>query len=280
MTVGIIGLGLIGGSMAHDLRAKGHASKLIGADHNSKHCTEALSLKLVDQVMGIEELVVNSDLIILAIPVRSAHSVLTQVLDQIKEHQIIIDTGSTKEGICQTANLHSNRSRYVATHPMAGTEHSGPRAAIKGLFKEKVCIICDQNKSSLTAISKVKALYSLLGMKIIYMDSAAHDMHAAYVSHISHISAFVLALAVLEKEKSEKTLLDMASGGFDSSVRLAKSDPGMWSQIFTQNKTHLLEVMDAYGAHLNRFRKHIENSDEKSLIQLMEKANKIRKALK
>ena len=280
MTIGIIGLGLIGGSMALDLRAAGCAKKLIGADKNSKHCTQALNLKLVDQIMTVEELVENAELIILAIPVKSAQSLLLKLLDQIKEHQTIMDVGSTKEGICQKADGHGNRLRYVATHPMAGTEYSGPKAALKKLFKDKVCIICDHRKSALTAIKKVKEVYSALEMKLIYMDSRSHDMHAAYVSHISHISAFVLALAVLEKEKSEKTLLDMASGGFDSSVRLAKSDPGMWSQIFTQNKTHLLEVMDVYGAHLDKFRDYIKSSDEKSLFQLIEKANNIRKALK
>ena len=280
MTIGIIGLGLIGGSMALDLRTAGCAAKLIGSDQNPKHAAKALDLKLIDQVMPIEALVKEAELIILAIPVRSAQSLLLKVLDQIQEHQCIMDVGSTKEGICKKADKHPNRPRYVATHPMAGTEHSGPEAAIAGLFTDKVCIICDQNRSALTAIKKVKQIYAALKMKLIYMDSASHDMHAAYVSHISHISAFVLSLAVLEKEKSEKTLLDMASGGFDSSVRLAKSDPGMWSQIFTQNKSHLLEVLDAYGAHLDKFRKYINDSDEKNLYKLIEKANKIRKALK
>ena len=222
----------------------------------------------------------RSDIIILSVPVIAAQKLLPTLLDHLTHKQIILDVGSTKSGICECVSSHKNRSRFVATHPMAGTEFSGPKAATLGLFRDKVAIICDHRDSSPLAVDKVKKLYKQLGMQVIFMDSHPHDMHAAYVSHISHISSFVLALAVLDKEKSEKTLLDMASGGFDSTVRLAKSDANMWSEIFIQNKDCILEVLEAYQKNLDAFKNSISAQDEKGIRDLIIKANQIKKALK
>ena len=280
MTLGVIGLGLIGGSMSLELKKNGFTDCVIGFDKSLKHSQQALELGIIDEHADLDELMGRSDIIILSVPVIAAQKLLPTLLDHLTHKQIILDVGSTKSGICECVSSHKNRSRFVATHPMAGTEFSGPKAATLGLFRDKVAIICDHRDSSPLAVDKVKKLYKQLGMQVIFMDSHPHDMHAAYVSHISHISSFVLALAVLDKEKSEKTLLDMASGGFDSTVRLAKSDANMWSEIFIQNKDCILEVLEAYQKNLDAFKNSISAQDEKGIRDLIIKANQIKKALK
>lgn len=276
MILTIIGLGLMGGSVAIDLRKRGFADKIIGVDKDLINGNIALHIGLVDALMDLESAVKNSDMIILAIPVNSALSVLPKVLSLV-EHQTVLDMCSTKEDLLTLIKSHPNRKRYVATHPMAGTEFSGPWSAKTGLFDGKAAILCDLNDSDSIAISQVKKMYETLNMRTIYMDAKNHDIHAAYVSHISHISSFALALTVLEKERNEKHIFDLASGGFDSTVRLAKSSADMWTPIFSHNKKNVLTVLDTYIEKLNDFRKCIEAEKSDALHELITESNKIKR---
>jgi prephenate dehydrogenase len=235
MTVTIIGLGLIGGSLAIDIKKQKLAERIIGVDKSSKNSDDALRLGLVDEIAGLDNAIPDSDLIIIAIPVDQTILVLDDVLDKISANTVVIDVGSTKEGICLTAEKHRNRGNFVATHPIAGTENSGPLAAFSGLFKDKLSIICDPEKSSDFAIDKTETLYRALGMKIIYMRSKDNDLHTAYVSHLSHISSFTLGLTVLEIEKDEETIFELAGSGFESTVRslnrIRNTYPRPWMRI-------------------------------------------------
>ena len=279
MTVTIIGLGLIGGSLAIDIRNQKLASRLIGVDKSLKNAEDALSLGLVDEITELNNAVASSDYIIIAIPVDQTMQVLDDVLDKINANTVVIDVGSTKEGICLTAEKHRKRGNFVATHPIAGTENSGPLAAIPGLFKDKLSIICDAEKSSQFAIEKTESLYGAIGMKIIYMRSKEHDLHAAYVSHLSHISSFTLGLTVLEIEKNEETIFELAGSGFESTVRLAKSSPDMWAPIFEQNSKHLSQALDAYIKNLTTFKKLIEEKATSKIYSAIKEANDIRRIL-
>jgi prephenate dehydrogenase len=280
LVVTIVGLGLIGGSMALDLKNRGFADKVIGVDKNINHQNIALLSKLVDEVDELDSAVKRSDLIIIATPIDATKEMLPHVLDLTKGTiKVVTDVGSTKAGIAEKVEDHQFRKNYVASHPMAGTEFSGPLAAHSRLFDYKNAIICDKEKSSDFALSLVKQMYETLNMKIIFMDSHEHDMSAAYVSHMSHISSFVLSLAVLDKEKNEKNILNLASGGFASTVRLAKSSAEMWVPVFMQNSKYVLEVLDAYIKELQDFRDSIENKDEEHLHELINQANAIQKIL-
>jgi len=280
MVTTIIGLGLIGGSLGLDLKERGFAQKVIGVDNNPKHIEEALALKLVDEIMDLEEAVSLADMVILAIPVNSIVKLLPTVLDCIKEGAVVTDMGSTKEKLVKAVENHPKRGQYVASHPMAGTEYSGPKAAIRGLFDGKVAILCNAEDSTPEAKHTVGFMYSRLKMKVIEMNAAEHDVHAAYVSHVSHISSFILASTVLEKEKSVANIFNMAGGGFASTVRLAKSSPEMWSQIFEQNADNIMEVINTYVKNLLLWRWHIEQGEFDQLAKMMESANDIRKILK
>ncbi len=280
MKVAIFGIGLIGGSVAKDLRAAEFCTEIYGVGRSAKTNETALSLGLVDKIITKEEALAQADLLILTVPVNVLIDELKFILDNIKPHQVITDMGSTKGIIIDAIKDHPNRKRYVASHPMAGTENSGPQAAIQGLFKDKICIICDKENSDADALALIEKLYQTLGMKMKYMDAHQHDMHAAYISHISHISSFVLAATVLEKEKDEAAILEMAGGGFESTVRLAKSSPEMWAPIFQQNKQYLLEVMDTYIEKIYHFRNLINKNKNEELLDLMREANEIRKILK
>lgn len=280
MKVAIIGIGLIGGSAAIDLRTANFASAYWGVGRSKVNCDLALQLGLVDKILSKEEAVQQADLIVLTVPVNSLIEELKWVLDRIQPHQTVTDMGSTKGHIIDAIKDHPNRNRYVASHPMAGTENSGPGAAIPNLFRNKVCIICDKENSDTDAVTLVENLYRVLGMRLKYMDAHQHDMHAAYISHISHISSFVLASTVLEKEKDEEAILEMAGGGFESTVRLAKSSPEMWAPIFHQNKIYLLEVMDTYIEKMYHFRNLINKNKNDELLDFMKQANEIRKILK
>lgn len=279
MRISIVGLGLIGGSMALDLRSSGFATRILGVEIDKHHSKEAKRLKLVDEVVPIEAAVRQSDLIIVAIPVQQSIKLISLVLDQVKS-QVIIDVGSTKHEISDSIKNHPNRGNYVATHPMAGTEFSGPSAAINNLFRDKVAIFCDAHLSSKHALDVAGKIYQCLGMPVINMTSKEHDLHTAYVSHISHISSFALALTVLKKEKETQQIFNLASGGFDSTVRLAKSSPAMWAPIFTQNAKNILSVLDKYISELETFREAIEAKDSQVLMDIMTEANKIKKVLK
>ncbi len=280
MTTTIIGIGLIGGSMALDLKNRGFTDKIIGVDNNLNHQNVALLSKIVDEVEPLEHAVERADLIIIATPINGIQKLLPRLLDLTTgTSKVITDTGSTKAGICQLVENHPNRKNYVASHPMAGTEYSGPMAAVSRLFDYKNAIICDKEKSGKQALKLVKKMYDMLNMKLIYMNSRQHDVSAAYVSHMSHISSFVLSLAVLEKEKNEKRILNLASGGFASTVRLAKSSPEMWVPVFEQNSTYILEVIETYIDKLQAFKDAIESNDPSTLKNLILQANHIQKIL-
>lgn len=280
MITTIIGVGLIGGSLALDLKERGFSQKVIGVDKNPKHAADALELGLVDEMMELEEAVSLADLVILAIPVNGIIQLLPKVLGYIKEDAVVTDMGSTKEGMIKAVANHPNRAQYVASHPMAGTEYSGPQAAIKGMFDNKVAILCNEEDSSQAALHTVGFMYSRLKMNLIRMDAAEHDVHAAYVSHVSHISSFILANTVLEKEKSAANIFNMAGGGFASTVRLAKSSPEMWSQIFEQNADNLMEVIQTYVKNLLLWKWYIEQGQFDELAKMMQSANEIRKIIK
>lgn len=279
MTISIIGIGLIGGSMALALKEKGFARKVIGVDANPDHCEKALALGLVDEVLGLHDAVAKSDLVILATPINAAEKLLPEIL-KLSDKQIIMDVGSTKSSICDTAASYPNRGRFVATHPMWGTEYSGPEAAVKGAFEDKATVICSREDSDPDAVALVEKVYGLLGMHIVYMNAAAHDVHVAYVSHISHITSFALANTVLEKEREEDAIFELASGGFESTVRLAKSNPSMWVPIFMQNRDNVLDVLNEHISQLRKFKACLEKENYDYLKELIDNANGIRRILK
>jgi len=279
MTVTIIGIGLIGGSMALTLREKGFADKVIGVDANSAHCEKALELGLVDEIAELEDAVLRSDLIILATPINVAE-ILLPVIMKLVDKQVVMDVGSTKKVICESAAKNNNRGRFVATHPMWGTEYSGPEAAVKGAFEGKATVICSKENSDADAVALVEKLYGLLGMHLVYMNADDHDVHVAYVSHISHITSFALANTVLEKEKEGDAIFELASGGFESTVRLAKSNPAMWVPIFMQNKENVLDVLNEHIAQLRKFKACLEKENFEYLEELIVQANGIKRILK
>lgn len=279
MNIAIIGTGLIGGSIAIALKENGIAKNIIGIERNTDHATKALELGLVDEIKELEEGLSSADVVFIAIPVDAAAQMIVSILKQIK-NQVIIDVGSTKSTICEMANQSINRKRFVATHPMWGTEFSGPNAAVSGAFKGNAVVICDKEKSDADALQIVEKIYQSLGMNLVYMDAEAHDVHAAYVSHISHITSFALANTVLEKEKEEVAIFEMASGGFESTVRLAKSSPEMWTPIFKQNRENVLDVLNEHISQLRKFKSCLEKENYDYLIELIQNSNKIRRILK
>lgn len=277
-------MGLIGGSMAIDLKRKGFADEILGVESEPVNAAAAEKIGLVDRTVTVDECLAESDIVVLAVPVGAAVRMLPMVLDRFgelkDETKTVIDVCSTKEQLARCVKYHPQRRQYVATHPMAGTEYSGPWAAMPGLFDGHACIICDSEESSPRALRKVEALYETLNMRTIYMNSSNHDVHAAYVSHISHVTSFALALTVLDKEKDEKHIFDLASGGFSSTVRLAKSSPDMWTPILSQNRDNVLHVMDTYIEKMQAFRKAIEDGDEEAVRRLIEDANRIRRIIR
>lgn len=279
MKTAIIGLGLIGGSIAIDLRKSGIATSLIGVEASKEHAREAIELGLVDEVLPLEEAVRQADLIVTAIPVNAIRTVLLNVLDRVGENTIVIDTGSTKSQICKAIQQHTKRNQFVAAHPIAGTENSGPRAAFSGLFRQKTNIICEQEKSSAKALQVAEEVFSTLGLRTIFMDPIEHDKHVAYVSHLSHVSSFLLGQTVLDIEQDEKNIFNLAGSGFASTVRLAKSSPDMWAPIFEQNAEYLSQALLEYIMHLQRFQYHLMKRDVKELHRIMTEANRIRDVL-
>ena len=278
MKIAIIGLGLIGGSMAIDLKKRNFCNHIIGVDTNKLHAETSKRLGLVDEILDIEKAIKESEIIILATPADATLRMIPKILDQI-ENQIVTDVCSTKVNISDRIKFHQNRKNYVSAHPMAGTEYSGPWAAISGLFDGKAVIFTDAEDSDEKALFKIRNLYDTLNMRPLYMSANNHDAHVAYVSHISHISSFALALTVLEKEKNEKNIFNLASGGFDSTVRLAKSSAEMWTPIFMQNNDNVITVLDTYIDKLQQFKAAIEENDNDKMNNLITKANKIKKVL-
>lgn len=270
--------------MAIDLKRRGFADEIYGVESEPVNRAAAEKIGLADRLTGFEECIDLSDLIILAVPVGAAVKMLPRVLDRFAqtgaEGKVVMDVCSTKEHLAESVKYHPKRKMYVASHPMAGTEYSGPWAAMPGLFDGHACIICDREESENGAVRKVEELYSALNMRTIYMNSSSHDIHTAYVSHISHVTSFALALTVLDKEKDEKHIFDLASGGFSSTVRLAKSSPDMWTPILSQNRDNVLHVMDTYIDKMQAFRKAIADGDEDAVRSLIEEANRIRRIIR
>ncbi|RXM53682.1 MULTISPECIES: prephenate dehydrogenase [unclassified Chryseobacterium] len=280
MKISIIGVGLIGGSMALKLREKNIASFIYGIDNSQLHINEALDLKIIDAGADLEQGVKDSDLIILAIPVDAARKLLPSVLDLVSDHQTVMDAGSTKAGIVGAVKNHPKRSRFVAFHPMWGTENNGPKSAIAESFSGKAGVICNKEESAEDALNVVENIVNALEMHTIYMNAEDHDIHTAYISHISHITSYALANTVLEKEREEETIFQLASSGFSSTVRLAKSHPEMWVPIFKQNKENVLDVLNEHITQLRKFKSALEKENYEYLEELITNANRIRGILR
>jgi prephenate dehydrogenase len=274
----IIGVGLIGGSFALKCKNNGLAEKIIGVDNNPKHAADALSLGLVDEMLDLESAVRSADVIVLSIPVNALSELLPKILDLV-DQQVVIDMGSTKSHINAVVENHPKRGRFVASHPMWGTEYSGPAAAVSNAFENKAVILCDLDKSDEDAVATAKTIFTALPMRIIEMNADDHDLHAAYVSHISHITSFALANTVLEKEKEDDAIFEMASAGFESTVRLAKSNPEMWTPILMHNRENVLDVLNEHIAQLRKFKACLEKENWEYLNELMSNANQIKRII-
>jgi prephenate dehydrogenase len=277
--VTIIGTGLIGGSFGLVLKEKGLARRVIAVDNKPENEKKALELGIADDALPLKDAIAKSNLIVLAVPVDAVFTLLPLILDEI-ENQVVVDMGSTKEGVIAAVANHPKRKRFIATHPMWGTEYSGPQAAVKTAFANKATVICDAENSDEDALEMVEEIYKAMRMHLIYMDASAHDLHAAYVSHISHITSFALANTVLEKEKEDEAVFELASGGFESTVRLAKSNPSMWVPIFKQNRENVLDVLNEHITQLKKFKSCLERENYAYLQELIENANEIRRILK
>lgn len=278
MKVVVIGIGLIGGSMVLDIKALHPDATILGMDTNENHLQEAIDLGVVEKAGSTEDLA-DADFVIVSVPVDIALVVLPQVLDAVGENTIVFEVGSTKLPICEAVANHPKRRNYIATHPIAGTEFSGPSAAIKGLFQEKTNIICEVEKTTFKLQEKALQLFTALGMRIRYMDPEAHDKHIAYVSHLSHISSFMLGKTVIDKETEEQDIFDMAGSGFESTVRLAKSSPAMWTPIFKQNKEQVVNTLEEYISNLTNFKELLENGDYDAIYNEMQSVNRIKEIL-
>ena len=274
----VIGIGLIGGSMALDIKSHYENTTVFGIDSNENHIEEALKLGIIDKKATIEDLI-NANLVIVSVPVDVGMVLLPKILDAIGEDTLVIDVGSTKLPICEAIANHMKRRNFMATHPIAGTEFSGPSAAIKDLFQDKTNIICEVEKTTFKLQERGMGLFKKLGMRIRYMDAKSHDKHIAYVSHLSHISSFMLGKTVVEKEKDERDIFDMAGSGFESTVRLAKSSPAMWTPIFKQNKKHVVKSLEEYISNLTHFKKLLEDENYEAVFNEMQNTNRIKEIL-
>jgi prephenate dehydrogenase len=279
MKTTIIGVGLIGGSIAIDLRKSGLATELIGVDANPVNAERAVDLRLVDRILPLEEAIAESNLIIVAIPVNALAKILPRILDLNNSSATVIDAGSTKGSICKAVSAHPKRDLFVAAHQIAGTENSGPDAAFSGLFRNKTNIICEKDRCSPYALNIAERVFDALGMNTIFMEAEEHDKHVAYVSHLSHVSSFLLGQTVLDIEKDEKNIFALAGSGFASTVRLAKSSPEMWAPIFEQNLDYLSQALQEYIMHLQKFHYHLLKRDTAELNRMMKNANEIRRVL-
>ena len=275
MKAAVIGIGLIGGSFALTLKDKGICEEVIGVDNSERNRAKAVELGLVDRTLPLDEAIPAADLIVLATPVDSIPLLAVKVLNKV-DRQVVIDMGSTKQELCEVIAQHPRRGRFVATHPMWGTEYSGPEAAVHDGFEGRTVVLCDGAESDPDALKLVEDIYRKIGMPIKYMSSEEQDTHTAYVSHISHITSFALALTVLEKEREEEHIFDLAGGGFESTVRLAKS----WAPIFMQNKYNVLDVLREHIHQLQIFRRLLEKDDTEGLKQMMQRANRINRIIK
>ena len=278
MKVYVIGIGLIGGSMALDIQALDKDAVIVGVDANENHLEQAIALGIIHQKAELKD-VSDADFVILAVPVDIALELLPKILDTISDETLVFEVGSTKSPICEAVINHPKRRNFLATHPIAGTEFSGPTAAIRNLFVDKTNIICEVEKTTFKLQEKGLKLFQDLGMRIRYMEPKSHDKHIAYVSHLSHISSFMLGKTVIEKEKDEKDIFDMAGSGFESTVRLAKSSPAMWTPIFKQNKKQVVKSLEEYIANLSQFKNLLESGNYEQIFNEMENTNRIKEIL-
>ena len=274
----MIGVGLIGGSFAIDIKKHNPEAIIHGISRKDETLNKALELKLIDKKATLDDLE-NADLVIVSIPVDATVKLLPTILDKISENGLVVDAGSTKEAICKVVEHHPKRRNFLACHPIAGTEKSGPTAAISGLYKGKTNIICEVEKTTFKLQEKALKLFTDIGMRIRYMDPVSHDKHIAYVSHLSHISAFMLGKTVINKEKNERDIFDMAGSGFESTVRLAKSSPAMWTPIFKQNKENILETLEEYISNLQHFKELMQQDNFSEIFNEMENTNYIKQIL-
>ena len=277
-SVAIIGVGLIGGSWALALKKHFSGITILGVDKNQAHLDEALRLGLIDKVVDLDA-AAQSDLVFVSIPVGSASEVICSLLDKVGEYTLIMDAGSTKSALCQSISDHPNRSHFLAAHPIAGTEFSGPAAAKADLFDGKLMILCEIEKTAIRLQENILTAFQKIGMRLRYMDPESHDKHVAYVSHLSHVSSFMLGKTVMDKEADDRNIFDLAGSGFASTVRLAKSSPEMWGPIFLQNKEHLSHTLEAYISNLQKFKTLIDNEDLEALTSEMKRINTIEKIL-
>lgn len=280
MNLSIIGLGLLGGSLALDLKRRRFADVVYGCDKEPIHASYAQKMGLIDYICDLQEVVSNGDIIVVACPVDAALKIIPQVLDMVGDsNKIVIDVCSTKQTICERVKYHPNRKNFVACHPMAGTEKSGPWAAISNMFDGKAVIMCDTEDSDENYVKIVRKMFEVLNMNPMFFNSNNHDVHVAYVSHLSHITSFALAQTVLEKEKNEKNIFHLASGGFDSTVRLAKSSAEMWVPIFKENNENIKTVLKTYIQKLEDFQKLLQEEDQEGMYNYIVQANRIKKVL-
>lgn len=275
----IIGIGLIGGSLAIDIKKKYPDVVIHGISRKEATLNEALALKLIDKKATLDA-IVNADLVIISIPVDATVTLLPTILDKIPETGLVVDAGSTKEAICKAVENHPKRRNFLAMHPIAGTEHSGPSAAIPDLFVGKTNIVCEVEKTTFKLQEQALQLFQSIGMRIRYMNPEAHDKHIAYVSHLSHISSFMLGKTVMDKEKNERDIFDMAGSGFASTVRLAKSSPDMWTPIFKQNKDNVIETLEEYINNLTAFKDLMKSDNFDAVFNEMKETNRIKDILK
>ena len=274
----IVGVGLIGGSFALEIKKIFKKSNIIGIDNSEQNLENAIDFKIIDSKGSLDS-IINPFMIILAIPVKSIINILPSVLDKSVDDTIVIDFGSTKSSICKSVIKHKNRSNFIASHPIAGTEYSGPRAAHLGLFDNKNVIICDYKKTKTKILNNALEIFLKMKMNVSYMDSVSHDKHIAYVSHLSHLSSFMLGKTVMDEEKNEKNIFNMAGSGFESTVRLAKSSPKMWTDIFDDNKINIIKSLDDYIKNLEFFKLLIESNKFDKIELLLNKTNYIKKIL-
>ena len=273
-----IGVGLIGGSFALDIKKQNPDVVIHGISRKEATLDKALALKLIDKKATLED-IKHADLVIISIPVDATVKLLPTALDLISDNGLVVDAGSTKADICKIVENHPKRRNFLAMHPIAGTEHSGPEAAIYGLFEGKTNIICEVEKTTFKLQEKALKLFTDIGMRIRYMNPEAHDKHIAYMSHLSHISSFMLGKTVIDKEKNERDIFDMAGSGFESTVRLAKSSPDMWTPIFKQNKTNVIETLEEYIINLTHFKALMEQDDFEAIYNEMKNTNHIKDIL-
>ena len=274
----MIGVGLIGGSFAIDIKKHHPEVVIYGISRKDETLNKALELGFIDKKATLDD-IENADLVIVSIPVDATVKLLPTILDKVSDTGLVVDAGSTKEAICKVVERHPKRRNFLACHPIAGTEKSGPTAAISGLYRGKTNIICEVEKTTFKLQEKALQLFTDIGMRIRYMDPVSHDKHIAYVSHLSHISAFMLGKTVINKEKNERDIFDMAGSGFESTVRLAKSSPAMWTPIFKQNKENVIETLEEYINNLKHFKELMEQDNFSEIFKEMENTNYIKQIL-